>query len=287
MSEVDTSVSSEGSISITMDGTKHIEHDLESGISALPESGDIEFTSEPLEDTEVETEGNEGLDEAAEAPEDLGAFDPEDTEKWEARYKGEDGKLNEQALSVEFWANANGDSPGSLNEGTYAYLESIGISTAMAKNVEAALVTQQDAAKTKVSNRDGALFALAGRVSGDEANGDKALSAALKWGKEGGYTAAQQKRFNEVLKGKDDDARAEAVELLMNRYAASGAAPKANPKPALPKRDATNGRGAPGGSGLKPFKNKEEARQARREAGTNQAARQLVAKRLALGYASE
>jgi len=294
MSDVNTSVSSEGSISISMDD-KSIEQDNETGIESIPSEGRVQLSAGERDDEAEgdeditlgeDTEGSddEGDEGGNEPPEDLGEFDPEDTEKWDAQYKNEDGKLNEQALSDEFWANADGDVPGSLNEGTYAYLENMGVSREMAKNVEAALVTQQDAATNKNAKRDDPLFALAGTIAGDPAKGPEVLSEALKWGKEGGYTEAQQKRFNAVLKGSDEDARMEAVELLLTRHAAQNGT--ATQKPRLPKRDATKGRGAPAGTGLKKFANKEEAREAKRAAGTDQVARQLVAKRMALGYGS-
>lgn len=294
MSAVETGVSSDTSISIEMDGDKPVTRSPEGGIAATPEQNLIEFTEggEGGDSDDLELEGTEGGDdegetESGDAPDDLGDFDPEDAERWDAQYKGEDGKLNQDALSREFWANANDDSPGSLNEGTYAYLESLGISQAMAKDVEAALVTQKNAAENKSLNRDGELFALAGTLSGDAQNGDKVLAEALKWGKGGGYSKAQQKRFNDILKGSDQDARLEATELLLNRYLSAEGKSTKPAKPKLPGRDATNGRGVPSGSGLKPFASREEARAARKAAGNNTEARQLVAKRLALGIKGE
>lgn len=295
MSDVETGVSSDSSISIEMGEKKVTE--AGSGIESTPEQNLIEFTD--LEGDEEENLEADGEEQGAEddgtdgddvdgddtALEDLGEFDPEDTEKWDAQYKGEDGKLNQEALSKEFWANGTDDSPGQLNEGTYAYLESIGISKQMAKDVEAALVTQADATKTKAEKRDDALFARVAEITGDAEAAPDVLKDALKWGKEGGYTKAQQERFNKVLKGTDEDARVEAVELLVGRFQTANGGAKQ--KPRLPKRDATNGRGAPGGTGLKPFKNRAEARQARRDAGNDQKARQKVAQRMALGFSGE
>lgn len=291
MSDVETGVSSDSSISIEMGENKKIT-EAGDGIETTPEINEIGFTegNDEEEDLEVETEGgDEDGDQDSgdvDVPEDLGEFDPADTEKWDARYKGEDGKLNQEALSKEFWSNGNDESPGQLNEGTYAYLESIGISKQMAKDVEAALVTQRDATKNKAEKRDDALFARVADLTGDAQSAPDVLKEALQWGKEGGYTEAQQKRFNAILKGSDEDARVEAVELLVTRFqSANGGATKQ--KPRLPKRDVTSGQAAPGGNGLKKFKDRAEARAAKKAAGNDPKARQLVARRMALGFGDE
>lgn len=253
----------------------------DSGNNEDETSGDPDESNTQDEDTDVE----DSEDDEQSSPEDLGEFDPEDTERWDAQYKTEDGYLNEDALANEFWSNATDDERDSLNEGTYAYLESIGISKAMAKNVEAALVTQQDASKKEVSEGDGALFTLAGELAGSPEAGADVLQAALEWGKGGGYSKDAQKKFNEATKGSDAEAKTEAVELLVTRYLRAN--PDATPKtaqkerPRTPQRDGTKGRGKPGG-GLQPFKSRAEARQARSDAGDNQAARRLVAQRIAI-----
>lgn len=110
--------------------------------------------------------------------------------------------------------------------------------------------TQKDQAAKGVVDADMRLFEAAG--------GADRLEAALKWGKEGGYTADQQKRFNTVTKGADQAAKEEAVLALMARY------DKANPvKPRrLPLRDATKGQGQRTAS-LKPFKDRAEMREVR------------------------
>lgn len=221
------------------------------------------------EDGGDEGDGSEKSDES-EPLEDLGEFDPEDAGKWDAQYVREDGTLNEENLSKEYFQNLADGNDG-LNEGTYEYLAAQrGISKEFAKQVEAALKTQRDASENSVKQQDMELFTLAG--------GPDQLKAALDWGKKGGYDKAAQKRFNKVMSGKDADSKKEAVELLMARHA------KANPgkqKPRVPKRDATKGQGRKG-PGIKPFANRSEYRQAKADAGENQKMRRIVAERLAI-----
>jgi hypothetical protein len=193
-----------------------------------------------------EEEGDEG----GELPD---TFDPEDPEvvaAFDAKYTLESGELDtEGALTAEYWANVEAGKDG-LNDATYEYLASKGISKATVKQVEAMAQTQKDAEQASVKSQDFKLFEIAG--------GADKLQAALKWGKEGGYTEAQQKRFNEITKGKDLEAKEEAVEALMARYR------KANPtpKPKVPARDATKGQ-ATKAAAVKPFASREEMRKVR------------------------
>lgn len=288
--KLSTGIASEESFSLSMGSETEYEAKENLPVEADNEEHDEDTveasgdTTEPnTQDEDTDLEDSEGGEQ--QAPEDLGEFDPEDTEKWDAQYRTEDGALNEEALSNEFWASAKDGGPGSLNEGTYAYLESLGVSKAMAKNVEAALVTQADGEKKAVAEGDGALFQLAGDIAGDPAKGADVLQAALDWGKGGGYTEDAQKKFNDAAKSKDPVARSEAVELLVNRYirANPDAAPKPakQAKPRVPQRDATKGQGRTAGGG-KPFKSRSEYREARNQAGDNQSARREVAKRLAI-----
>lgn len=262
------------SLSMGNDGTE-----LDNG-----SGGPVEFDTASLADEEDlktepdgDQEGADGEDDSSEGEdsgeplEDLGEFDPEDTAAFDERYFP-NGEIDKAVLSKEFFQNAEGGNPG-LNEGTYEYLASKGISKGVAKEVEAALMTKNDAQKKDAENADFALFEVAG--------GADKLQTALEWGKKGGYDKAAQKAFNEAVASKDPAKRKEAVELLMYRHS------KANPQtvtkedeePGLPKRDATNGSGGRPAQ-VKPFKNRQEWRDAKREAGTNQRQLRMVAERL-------
>lgn len=287
--KVTSGIATEESFSLTMGNTTELGGDDGSSVGVDAEDletqeDDVTTENEggddnPEGDDDTDSDEDAGDDDDSEV-EDLGEFDPEDTEKWDAQYKTEDGSLNEDALSKEFWKNATDDNRGSLNEGTYAYLESLGVSRQMAKNVEAALVTQHDASVKATSDGDNALFTLAGEFAGDPEAGPDVLKTALDWGKGGGYSKKEQAKFNKVMEGKDPEAKKEAVELLLSRHTRANPKKAEPEKPRVPKRDVTKAQGQPG-AGVQPFKNREEYRQARREAGDNQNARRLVAQRLA------
>lgn len=231
--------------------------DLDKG---APEDADLDADEADVagdagSDADGDGDAEGGDDEApAELP-DFDGEDPEVVEAYNARYVTAEGNLDvEGALSAEFFANAEKGVEG-LNESTYAYLQSIGISRATVKQVEAMAATAREGEKLKAdttaSAHDARLFEVAG--------GPEELSKALAWGKSGGYTKEQQDRFNAATKGKDLAAKEEAVEALMARYR------RANPpeRPTLPRRDATKGQGKPLGGGPKPFASRQEARKFR------------------------
>lgn len=274
---VTTEVGSSGGFSIEMDSS-------DGAVLERPGAGPVEFDTDDLKNTNEEDGGDgseeelqddaEGGDEDAgdgEPLEDLGEFNPEDASAFEERYFP-NGEMSESTLSKEFYQNAENGNPG-LNEGTYAFLESRGIPKGVAKSIEAAMMTQHDAnANADAQNADFELFEAAG--------GPDALETALKWGKEGGYSKEDQKAFNEATKSKDAKKRKEAVELLMYRYGRANPAPKENPIPEVPKRDGTKGSGGRP-KGAQPFANREEYRQAKRDAGDNAGQLRQVALRLA------
>lgn len=236
----------------------------------------VEFDTDDLQEEdaggEAEGDGEEGEAEGDEEDlPDLGEFDPENAEAWDERYYPQ-GQMNKDLLSKEFFTNAAKGEAG-LNAATYDYLESKGISKGVAKEVEAALMTQREAEKAQVGKADVELMEIAG--------GPDVLGAALSWGKAGGYSKEEQKAFNAATKSKDPHVRRQAVESLMFRYGRAN--PDAGEKPALPKRDATKGK--PGGGGqpaaaVKPFATRDEYRRAKAEAGDNQARLREVTRRL-------
>ncbi|TPJ33671.1 hypothetical protein [Mesorhizobium sp. B2-8-3] len=250
-----------------------ISMDADSGDLVRKPKDAVAFDSDDLpadeENDDVRTDGTtdgadgdeaEGADEEGAAEddgeggeEDLGAFDPEDADsvaKFDAKYLKEDGFLDlDGVLTQEFWANQEAGKEG-LNDDTYAYLEARGISKAQVKQIEAMAQTQKASDAEGVVKSDNKLFEVAG--------GADKLQAALKWGKDGGYTQEQQDRFNKITKGKDQAAKEEAVLALMARFE------KANPvtKPKLPLRDGTKGQGQKAPS-VKPFKDRQEMKEVR------------------------
>lgn len=262
--------------------TNGYEQEVESGVSQRRESasedadgGDID-THDPDEDVDgagASEDDGDGADVSTEAPEVPEAFDAEDPENvaaFEAVYLTVDGELNEDIISEEFWRNKDGGAEG-LNEATYEFLKTRGISKAFAKKVEAAFVNQHDAAEKSLAAHDLKVM--------DAADGPDNLKAMLEWGKSSGYTEAQRDRFNKIMQGTDLDAKLEAIELLRGRFEKSDAA-----KPTTPKRDATKGNGKPR-PGAQPFKTRSEWREARRKAeGDISALRLIDARAKASGY---
>ena len=262
--------------------TNGYEQEVESGVSQRRESasgdadrGDID-TPDADEDvdgagtSEDDGEGGDGTSEPPSVPEAFDAEDPENVAAFEAAYLTADGELNEDIISDEFWRNKDAGTEG-LNEATYEFLKTKGISKAFAKKVEAAFVNQHDADQKSLAAHDLKVM--------DAADGPDNLKAMLEWGKASGYSEAQRERFNKIMQGTDLDAKLEAIELLKSRFEKSDAA-----KPTTPKRDATKGNGKPR-PGAQPFKTRAEWREARRRAeGDIAALRQIDARAKASGF---
>lgn len=205
-------------------------------------------------------------------------FDPADAEnvaQWEKQFVAEDGSLNMDNLSKEFWKNhkANPDAPG-MNEATYDFLKSKGISKADAKRIEAMALNDAAFQQTSAEKQELDLMTVAGETVQSKADGADLLGEALAWGKAGGYSEANQKRFNKIMEGTDFEAKKEAVELLVGRYGKTDDFKSAEAKrvqgakPTRPDRDATRGQGRPN-PGVKPFADRAEWRAARKEAKTD------------------
>lgn len=196
-------------------------------------------------------------------------FDPADeanVEEWNKEYTTPEGDLSLERLSSEFWANyQDGSGTPTLNEQTYEFLKSKGISKA---TVEQVIAAQLNSIALETQNAQKAEAELATMAGGADS-----LKAMLDWGNEGGYTESQRKQFDAVMDGKDADAKKDAIELLMARYAkATG---QQRTKPREPQRDATKGEGRPS-STVTPFKDRAEWRQARNAAGGDLAKLRLV-----------
>jgi hypothetical protein len=212
------------------------------GQADIAEFGDDDVTTrhglgedEGADDTQDEGEQGGGA-------EDLGEFDPNNAEvvgKFEDTYIENDGSLNEQRLSEEWFKNSGGDlSKGGLNESTYNFLQDrYGLSREQIKSIEEGQIARQRLALTTLHDR-----------AGGKANYD----AAVEWGRKGGYTAAQRQRFNAAINSGDPDAAADAVEALMSRFSrATGRNVRIKGRrPATPVRDVTTeGRPAGGNQG--------------------------------------
>lgn len=241
---------------------ERVEFDTD-GLDTRGDDPDGEHTGEEAGVDPEAGDGAGGDDSGGEEVSDLPDFDPEDPEvvsQYDSRFLSEDGSLDaEGALSAEYFANVEAGIDG-LNESTYEYLASKGITKATVKQIEAMAATARDAEKAKdgsAESHDAKLFEIAG--------GPDDLAQALQWGKAGGYSEDQQKRFNKITSGKDLEAKQEAVEALMSRYR------RANPpkKPSLPKRDATKAQGKTQGSGAKPFATRAEMREFRSQLRDN------------------
>lgn len=276
MSDIETSIGGEGGYSLSMEpGTNEQrvekndnptisfdsdeDHALETETNddvSSDGSPDDETAGEGLDDDAgAETEGNESETEG-DVPEELGDFDPEDAdsvERYENAYTAEDGSLNTDKLSEKYFKNLDAGKDG-LDDSDYAFLASKGISKATVKQIEAMQATARDTQKSSVQSDDLKIMTQAG--------GPDKLKVALEWGKAGGYSEADQKRFNKIMNGKDYAAKQDAVDALMARHG------RANPpqKPQLPSRDATKGQGNKT-QGLKGFASKAEADAAHKAAG--------------------
>ena len=177
-----------------------ISHTFERSAEGKPavKAGEEPAVKEPLAKVEREPApepkaGDEPVkDEAAPVAEPLGEWKPDDTatvDAYDKRYFLEDGagKLNEEVLSKEFWDNKAAGKAG-LHEATYNFLsDTLGVSKETVQRLEAGLVAAGDMATAAFYSKVG---------------GKDSYDAAVKWGKEGGYTPEQRTRFNaEIAKG--------------------------------------------------------------------------------------
>lgn len=254
----------EGKLKATTSADKGIVKDL-----TFPDAEDEGEDDASVTELEEDVDGTDG-EPQEDAEGDLGAYDPEKPEAFDAAYFTPEGQLNMERLSAEFFANAEKGTQG-LNAATYDYLQDrLGLTKEQIKAVEAGQVALNE-------QRDSKLFERAG--------GKERLQAAVAWGKEGGYNEAQRQRFNTVMKSNDPEAIADAIDALMVRFdAASGKPrPKGPPRrPSAPARSATEGTPAAAQGG--GFANYEAYQAAFREANAkkDQKAIAEVRKKLSL-----
>lgn len=284
--EVDTGSegnSFSGSISMDIDGDDVKINESEGRRTDHLEVGN-DAVNEPEPDGEAEDEGNaEDTDEAKDEaettdepgdnalalslPDEFKSDDPEAVATFDKALKTPDGKLKMDALSAQWWANAQAaaDGQGHLTESTYGYLDSLGIPPEMVKAAEAG----QQALNTQSQQ---VLYSRAG--------GKVNLDAALKWGGpkdkggDGGYNDAQQKSFNDAMSAGGIKAQ-EAVDLLMSRHEKA-----TNTRVSPRKSAADNANGGTGGDDgegrADVFKTRQDWLDARKEAGRDQSKQAAV-----------
>lgn len=190
---------------------------------AAAEGGD-DTTNTEDDDTEATAADEEQGDDQDDAGDDDGgeelpefkADDKDVVDKYRSAYVNE-GRLDTDKLSSEFWSNKTDDSAGSLNEGTYAFLEDqFGLAKSDVKDIEQALVARREAAELALVERAG---------------GADQLNAALEWARGGGYTESARDRFNKAVGSSDGEVRNEAIDLLIDRYTKANAKPSSKLRP--------------------------------------------------------
>jgi hypothetical protein len=164
-------------------------------------------------------------------------------------FKRADGTLNLNALSQQWWENhaANEGKDGSLSEGTYAYLETLGLTREDVKTQERALLALHQQEEGKVHE-----------VFGGKSTWDRAIG----WAANGGYSKAQVDNFNRDYSA-GGVRREEAVALLHERFTSAG---RQKPVPTNSANGGAGGGQQPKGGG-DVFGSKQEWLDARKAAG--------------------
>lgn len=262
--------------------------DLDDGLSAdIPMGGDP--AKKPEEKATPEDKGTEKPEDkpaegdeqekppVTEAPPDLGEYkadDPEVVAKFDGQYFNEEGKLNKDALTAEFWGNKGEDGKNALRDSTYAWLtDRLGVSKELAQELEAGLVAKQQQGHASI---EAGVHEAAG--------GKPKFVAALAWAQKADaegkspYTKEQQARFDRIVSSQAEGWE-DAVTALVARYDAAN--PQASQKlPNLrrrssPDRDITTERGGRATtattspattSTAQPFKDNEEYIEALKDA---------------------
>lgn len=177
------------------------------------------------------------------------ADDPEVVAKYDAAFVTDKGAPNMAALSAEWWKaakrdEATGEWSGGLPDGVYDWLESKGFSKETIKGIEAGQIARQVQKEQAVYERAG---------------GADVMKEAIAWATKGnGYTEAMRSRYMDAIKGSDQNAIDEQVDLLVNRFQkATGKGPLAQRRQTQAKPDRTManaaGTGAPSGETAEPY----------------------------------
>lgn len=238
---VEAGVSNDTTTSVSLDGSEKIVATTKADIGHSRELDGSDWTEieddedvdggDPSADPEAEGTPEDGDGPPEDTAEDLGEFDPEAPEKFDAAYFTDAGELNFERLTAEFDKNAAKGTEG-LNEATYQYLENrLGLTKDAIKAVEAGQV---------------ALRAQETQQLYERAGGKERLEAAIAWGREGGYTEDQRARFTKAMASGDKALIADTVDALMARFERSNGKgqrlPAGKPRrPSSPERSATKG----------------------------------------------
>lgn len=195
------------------------------GTKDTPAAGDVKDGAEPKPEAKPD-------DQAIKADAPLPAFKADDeavVKQYDGRYTTEEGKaINMANLSADWWASVKDGKleDGKLPDGAYDYLQHrFGLTKDDVKDIERGRVAD-------IRSQQAALVTRAGGVD--------QLGAALKWGREGGYTKDQLAAYNAAAGGSDREKANDAVDLLMARFEKSKRA-SANPKVTTATGAATSG----------------------------------------------
>lgn len=195
---------------VEVDTAASADDDLEAELEAGEGEGseELEANTEEAGDDAGEEEGTEDT---------LPDYDPDNEEVrsvYDAKFFSEDGKLNRDAISTEFWkvydaAPEDKRSEVRLPAGVKAFLSDVtGMDADAIDDITAAVRDQTFGQQREFKKRFG---------------GDAIVDAALKWGAEN-YSEAQKKRFAEAqAKGYNSEDAAEQLEVLISRAARGGA----------------------------------------------------------------
>lgn len=205
-------------------------------------------------------------------PESLDPEDPESIAAWDSEYLTE-GDFNLERFQKEVSKNMAAEGGSAvLDEKTYEYLKLKGVGK---KVVDQVIADRLKALKADEHDKVDQDFKVFDHVHSMEvskvADGSVVFREAIEWARKG-YSEAARERFNKIMSGEDLEAKQDAAELLVNKYARSDAFKateeariKANRK-REPTRDATNARGAPSGASKEVFATRDEWRAARKAA---------------------
>lgn len=209
-----------------------------------PKGDESKAEEAPADDPKAE----EGEVKEPEAHE-LGAFDPKEVKKWDAKYVDSTGLLNMEVFETEVANNLEKTGTAQLNKETLDYLSK----TRGIKPEDAKFFIEQ---RLAASQRDWATFT-------DTLGGQPVVDAAYAWAKDN-YNQAQKDRFNASYNAgaKNIENYRSELELMVRRYqAAVGfAAAPVNEEPKG--KDYANGKKGSKQEAVKGYKDAAEERKA-------------------------
>lgn len=227
--------------SIELDGLEKDDADEGTAKEAKPEAD--------ADPAAGEGEGEAPADVKEPEAHELGAFDPKEVKKWDAKYVDNTGLLNMEAFENEVAANLEKTGTAQLNKETLDYLSK----TRGIKPEDAKFFIEQ---RLAASQRDWATFT-------DTLGGQGVVDAAYAWAKDN-YSQAQKDRFNATYNAgtKNIDGYRTELELMVRRYQ-SAVGFEAAPVAEEPKgKDYANGKKGKKSEAVKGYKDASEERKA-------------------------